>query len=144
MPLRSTSACASCLPAIWPAADDTQGRGTALREFLKCCRARLSPADFGFTKIRQRRVSGLRQEDVAKLAGVSPRWYEVFERGKSSRRFSASFVMRVADALCLEPPERAALSRLAIPEVALAVEYFERLALFSPGSRGADRRPKRV
>lgn len=36
--------------------------------------------------------------------------------------------MRVADALRLSCGERAALSRLALPEVAAAVEYFERLA----------------
>jgi transcriptional regulator with XRE-family HTH domain len=82
----------------------------------------------GISAVRRRRLDGLRQEDVAKLAGVSPRWYEVFERGRTSRRFSTSFVARIAGALQLDPHERATLYRLSIPEVAEAVEHFERLS----------------
>ena len=97
-----------------------------LATFLTSWRARLSPADVGLSSAG--RLRGLHRKDVAKLAGVSPRWYEMFERGTSKRRFSAAFVTRVADVLRLDTGERAALHRLALPEVATAVEYFERLA----------------
>jgi transcriptional regulator with XRE-family HTH domain len=102
---------------------------------LKCCRGRLGSSDLGIATIRRRRSPGLRQEDVAKLVGVSPRWYEVFERGKSSRRFSAAFVARVGDILRLDRHERATLNRLALPEVAETVEYFESIAESARGTR---------
>ena len=108
----------------WPAADDPGARGAALRAFLRLCRTRLSPRECGIVSPRPRRSAGLRQEDVAQLAGVSPRWYEVFERGKSRRRFSPKFVMHVADALRLSRADRAILYRLALPEVAETVEFF--------------------
>ena len=119
---------APCAPRVWPPASDAPARGAALRQFLQCCRARVSPLGVGISAVRRRRIQGLRQEDVAKLAGVSPRWYEVFERGKTCRRFSPAFVARIACALRLDAHERAALFRLALPEVAEAVEYFERIA----------------
>ena len=97
-----------------------------LSELLTSWRARLSPADVGLSS--PGRLRGLHRKDVAKLAGVSLRWYEMFERGAAKRRFSAAFVVRVADALRLDAGERAAMYRLALPEVAAAVEFFERLA----------------
>jgi helix-turn-helix protein len=117
----------SLIPTEWPAADDLTTRGAALRRFLRACRARLRPEEVGIQPCRRRRGDGLRQVDVAELAQVSPRWYEVFERGTLCRRFSASFVARIADVLRLDPRERASLCRLALPEVAETVEYFERL-----------------
>src|ERR1700730_12642501 len=110
----------------WPAADDIQSTRALLRTLLTSWRARLRPADLGLSSTG--RLGGLSRKDVARLAAVSPRWYEMFERGTTTRRFSSSFVMRVADALQLNRGERAALSRLALPEVAAAVEYFERRA----------------
>lgn len=110
----------------WPAARDVQGCRAMLAILLVSWRARLSPTDVGLQS--PHRLRGLHRKDVAKLAGVSPRWYEMFERGIPRRRFSAAFVARVADALRLDAGERAALNRLALPEVASAVEYFERLA----------------
>jgi transcriptional regulator with XRE-family HTH domain len=96
--------------------------------FLRSIRARLKPEDFGISPGRRRRHRGLRQEDVAKLAGVSPRWYEAFERGRLRRRFSTAFVTRIAETLRLDPHERASLFRLALSEVAETVEHFERWA----------------
>lgn len=110
----------------WPAAEDLQSSRAMLRGFLISWRARLSPAEVGLSSTG--RLTGLCRKDVARLVGVSPRWYEMFERGTTGKRFSTSFVMRVADALRLSRGERAALSRLALPEVAAAVEYFERVA----------------
>ena len=110
------------------AASDDDARGVELRAFLSGCRKRLRPELCGLVTARSRRAPGLRQEDVAALTGVSPRWYEVFERGNSGRRFSAAFVRRVAVALALDDADRAVLFRLALPEVAEAVDYFEQEA----------------
>jgi len=110
----------------WPTASDVQSCRAMLSALLTAWRARLSPADVGLPS--RGRLKGLHRKDVAKLAGVSPRWYEMFERGTAKRRFSAAFVIRVADALRLDTGERAALNRLALPEVAAAVEYFECIA----------------
>lgn len=103
-------------------------RRLALRNFLMKCRARLTPSDVGLPGLGRRQVPGLRREEVAELAGVSPRWYELFESGAGDRRFSVRFVQRVADALRLDERERACLNRLALPEVAAAAELFERHA----------------
>jgi helix-turn-helix protein len=116
------------IPDRWPAAGDLETRGAALQKFLRSCRARLSSGAVGAWSMRRRSGTGLRQEDVAVLAGVSPRWYEVFETGKSRRRFSPGFVTRVAHALRLNREERAILYRLALPEVAETVDFFERVA----------------
>jgi hypothetical protein len=110
----------------WPPAADVRSSRAMLRTLLMSWRARLKPADAGLSS--SGRVKGLRRKDVAMLVGVSQRWYEMFERGTAQRRFSTPFVMRVADALRLSRGERAILSRLALPEVAAAVEYFEQRA----------------
>ena len=85
-------------------------------------RARIRPDEVGLPSYGPRRVQGLRREDVAELAGVSTRWYELFETGSTRKRFSFEFVGRVADALRLAPDERATLFRLALPHVAEAIE----------------------
>jgi transcriptional regulator with XRE-family HTH domain len=101
-----------------------------LRKFLIEARARLRPGDVGLpTTFGRRQVPGLRREEVAELAGVSARWYELFESGRTNRRFSVRFVQRVADALKLDALARDAFNRLALPEVAEAAEFFERNAL---------------
>ena len=109
----------------WPEVSDLAARGAALRNLLRRCRGRLSPEEFRLSTSRSRRGHGLRQQDVAKLAGVSERWYETFERGNMRRRFSLEFVTRIADALRLDHHERASLFRLALPEVAETVAHFE-------------------
>jgi hypothetical protein len=57
---------------------------------------------------------------------VTPQWYATFENGTSPRRFSAAFVQRIADALRLDERERAQLARLALPEIRVALEQYER------------------
>ena len=103
-------------------------RHLELRDFLMRCRARLHPRDVGLSSSNRRRVPGLRREEVAELVGVSSRWYELFESGTNDRRFSTRFIQRVADVLRLDDRERAILNRLALPEVAAAIEMFERSA----------------
>jgi transcriptional regulator with XRE-family HTH domain len=56
-----------------------------LSEFLKSCRARLSPATMGLPPGGRRRTPGLRREDVAALAGLSATWYTWLEQGRDVR-----------------------------------------------------------
>jgi transcriptional regulator with XRE-family HTH domain len=64
-----------------------------LGEFLRSRRARLTPADVGITSFGARRVPGLRREELAQLAGVSPTYYTRLEQGQSSNA-SASVIAR--------------------------------------------------
>ncbi len=56
-----------------------------LSEFLKSCRARLSPTLVGLQSSGRRRTPGLRREDVAALAGLSATWYTWLEQGRDVR-----------------------------------------------------------
>ena len=103
-------------------------RALEFRALLSSCRARLRPEDVGLPTTIRRRVSGLRREEVAELVGVSPNWYALFENGSNARRFSPAFVQRVANALRLDERESALLFRLALPEIRVAVEQYERSA----------------
>lgn len=60
----------------------------------------------------RRRTPGLRREEVALLAGLSPTWYTWMEQGRSVS-VSHRALARVADALQLTPTERAYLFELA-------------------------------
>ena len=84
----------------------------AVREFLGTRRARVSPADAGLPpQGPRRRVTGLRREEVALLAGVSPEYYVRLERGRATGP-SAGVVDAVARVLRLNDDERAHLDRL--------------------------------
>ncbi|GIF51379.1 transcriptional regulator with XRE-family HTH domain [Asanoa ferruginea] len=84
----------------------------AVREFLTTRRARVTPADAGLPhQGARRRVTGLRREEVALLAGVSPEYYVRLERGQATGP-SAGVVDAVAGVLRLDDDERAHLGRL--------------------------------
>ncbi|MEU1201632.1 helix-turn-helix transcriptional regulator [Streptomyces sp. NPDC005813] len=83
-----------------------------LAAFLRNRRARIDPADVGFPKSARRRTPGLRREEVAVLAGVSPAWYTVLEQGREVSP-SAEVLDSVAQALRLTDDERAYLHGLA-------------------------------
>jgi hypothetical protein len=51
-----------------------------VREFLTYRRARITPEQAGVTACGERRVPGLRREEVAVLAGVSVDYYTRLER----------------------------------------------------------------
>jgi transcriptional regulator with XRE-family HTH domain len=53
-----------------------------LRDLLMTRRARITPERAGLAAIGSRRVAGLRREEVAMLAGVSPDYYTRLEKGK--------------------------------------------------------------
>ncbi|RAW05999.1 transcriptional regulator [Halomonas elongata] len=53
-----------------------------LGAFMKACRARVDAEAMGFPVGKRRRVAGLRREEVAELAGISPDWYTRLEQGR--------------------------------------------------------------
>ncbi|MFJ9908638.1 helix-turn-helix transcriptional regulator [Streptomyces sp. NPDC101152] len=62
----------------------TKGHVTELGEFLKVCRAQLSPRTVGLPESgAPRRVPGLRREEVAHLAGISTHAYTRLEQGRA-------------------------------------------------------------
>lgn len=76
-----------------------------LIDFLKGCRARLSPGQVGLPDTNRRRTPGLRREDVAALAGVSVTWYTWLEQGRSIQ-VSADVLERICTTLRMSPDER--------------------------------------
>lgn len=84
-----------------------------IREFLTSRRARISPQQAGLPAYgANRRVAGLRREEVAMLAGVSVDYYTRLERG-NLRGVSDSVLDALARALQLDEAERAHLLDLA-------------------------------
>ena len=89
-----------------------------LGAYLKDRRAKLDPAAFGFPPER-RRTPGLRREEVAQRANVSPTWYTWLEQGRGGAP-SADVLNRIARALMLTDVEREHLFLLGLgrpPEV---------------------------
>ncbi len=84
-----------------------------IREFLSSRRARITPEMTGLPAFGgNRRVPGLRREEVALLAGVSVDYYTRLERGNLSG-VSESVLEALARALQLDEAERAHLFDLA-------------------------------
>jgi transcriptional regulator with XRE-family HTH domain len=96
------------------ASDSPNPLGTYLRDR----RARLDPVAFGFAAGR-RRTPGLRREEVASRAHISPTWYTWLEQGRGGAP-SADVLDRIARGLMLTDPEREHLFMLGLgrpPEV---------------------------
>src|SRR6202042_2921341 len=86
--------------------------------YLKQRRAKLDPTAFGFSG-ELRRTAGLRREEVAQRANISPTWYTWLEQGRGGGP-SADVLDRIARALMLTDPEREHLFLLGLgrpPEV---------------------------
>lgn len=77
---------------------------STLGAYLKSLRARLDPAAFGLAAER-RRTPGLRREEVALRANISPAWYTGLEQGRGGAP-SADVLDRIAHALMLTDIER--------------------------------------
>src|ERR1700729_616917 len=89
-----------------------------LGTYLKDRRAKLDPAALGFSRAR-RRTAGLRREEVAQRANISPTWYTWLEQGRGGAP-SANVLDRIAGALMLTEVEREHLFLLGLgrpPEV---------------------------
>ena len=97
-----------------PPADEE--RRAKLKTFLTNSRSRLKPSDVGLPQTGRRRVTGLRREEVAELAGVSSDWYRWFESGRQIR-VSVPFLAKICQVLQLKPIEQIALFYLALPEI---------------------------
>ncbi|ESQ83164.1 hypothetical protein AEAC466_14985 [Asticcacaulis sp. AC466] len=92
--------------------------GGLLGTYLKDRRAKLDPVALGFTPQR-RRTPGLRREEVAQRAHISPTWYTWLEQGRGGAP-SADVLNRIARALMLTDVEREHLFLLGLgrpPEV---------------------------
>jgi transcriptional regulator with XRE-family HTH domain len=88
-------------------------RSSEIREFLVSRRARITPQHAGLLAYgANRRVKGLRREEVAMLAGVSVDYYTRLERGNLAGA-SESVLDALARALQLDEAERAHLFDLA-------------------------------
>lgn len=81
-------------------------------EYLRSLRARLVPEALGLPGTGQRRVTGLRREEVAVLAGISVDYYRRIEQGRE-RNPSAQIIESLARGLNLSVDERQHLFRLA-------------------------------
>jgi transcriptional regulator with XRE-family HTH domain len=84
-----------------------------IREFLSTRRARITPEEAGLPAYGgNRRVKGLRREEVAMLAGISAEYYVRLERG-NVRGVSEDVLEGIVRALQLDEAERAHLFDLA-------------------------------
>lgn len=85
-----------------------------LGQFLRARRDSANPVEWALPSYGQRRVPGLRREEIAQLAGVSVAYYTRLEQGQSPSA-SESVVDALATALRLDDAERAHLHALARP-----------------------------
>ena len=89
-----------------------------LGNYLRDRRTRLDPSAFGFSA-KRRRTTGLRREEVAQRANISPTWYTWLEQGRGGAP-SADVLNRIANGLLLTDTEREHLFMLGLgrpPEV---------------------------
>jgi len=84
--------------------DEHPTRENLLGTYLKDRRAKLDPAAFGLPPER-RRTPGLRREEVAQRANISPTWYTWLEQGRGGAP-SADVLDRIARAMMLTDVER--------------------------------------
>jgi transcriptional regulator with XRE-family HTH domain len=88
---------------------------------LRRCRARLDAERTAlgpYLRHAKRIGKAVTQEEVAETVGISREWYTRMERD-CPVRVSARVLSRIADALMMEPAERAAFFRLAVPELSV-------------------------
>jgi transcriptional regulator with XRE-family HTH domain len=115
--------------------------GNEMRDFLVSRRARITPEQAGLPAYGgNRRVAGLRREEVALLAGVSIDYYTRLERGRAHGA-SQGVLDGIARALHLDEAERAHLFDLARAAAAPAAPRSpRRTAGQGPGIRPSVRR----
>jgi transcriptional regulator with XRE-family HTH domain len=97
-------------------------RRAELSAFLRTKRAGVMPAHVGLRAGARRRTAGLRREEVAQLAGISPTWYVWLEQGRNIRA-STDVLAQLADALLLSAAERAHLYALARPAESVLPDF---------------------
>jgi transcriptional regulator with XRE-family HTH domain len=82
-------------------------------DYLRARRALVQPEDVGIPRDPGRRVDGLRREEVARLAGISPEYYLRLEQGRDHQP-SDQVVQALARALLLDAESAAYLRGLAL------------------------------
>jgi transcriptional regulator with XRE-family HTH domain len=87
---------------------------SALGHFLRVRRSTLTPAEAGLPPTGHRRTPGLRREEVAARAGISPDYYTRLEQGRP-RVPTPAVLDALARALLLTDAERGYLHTLAAP-----------------------------
>ncbi|MFC6887079.1 MULTISPECIES: helix-turn-helix domain-containing protein [Actinomadura] len=92
------------------------GSGNELGSFLRSRREKVDAASAGVVSTTRRRVKGLRREELALLAGVSPSYYTRIEQGRD-RHPSREILEALARALRLDDTERSYLWSLAMPSL---------------------------
>jgi transcriptional regulator with XRE-family HTH domain len=92
------------------------GKGD-LGEYLRARRGQLRPEQVGLPAGERRRVSGLRREEVAMLAGISPEYYLRLEQGRDLHP-SDQVLSTLAEALQLDADASAYLHTIARPRTA--------------------------
>jgi transcriptional regulator with XRE-family HTH domain len=95
-------------------AGDMTAKQVVLAEYLRARRSALKPEDVGYPADPQRRVRGLRREEVAERAGISLEYYVRLEQGQN-HRISEQVLDALARALDLDDSGRSYLYRLALP-----------------------------
>jgi transcriptional regulator with XRE-family HTH domain len=83
---------------------DQQENRRLLAQFLRDRRTRVTPESVGLPTGPRRRAKGLRREEVAVLAGLSPAWYTYLEQGRDIHP-SAAVLDSVARVLLLSEDE---------------------------------------
>lgn len=90
------------------------GRSTSpFGDYLRARRAVIRPEDVGIVREPTRRVEGLRREEVARLAGISPEYYLRLEQGRS-RQPSEQVLAGLVSALRLDADGAFHLRALAV------------------------------
>jgi len=92
--------------------DNARPHARELGDFLRARRGRLTPHDVGFEPGGRRKVTGLRREELALLAGLSTDYYQRMEQGREVRP-SDDVLEALAGALGLDDGERRHLFALA-------------------------------
>lgn len=87
-----------------------------LARFLRTRRERITPEQVGLPESARRRIRGLRREEVAVLAGLSPTWYTYLEQARDIRP-SPEVLDSLAAVLQLTEDERQYLHQLALGHV---------------------------
>jgi transcriptional regulator with XRE-family HTH domain len=93
-----------------------------LKTFLKKHRLQIdpeAPALGPYARLPSRRGRRVTQEELAECIGISRVWYATLE-SSTAVRTSSALLNRLAAALMVSDPERAALFDLAMPELKLA------------------------
>lgn len=83
-----------------------------LARFLRTRRQRITPEQVGLPSGRRRRTNGLRREEVAVLAGLSPTWYTYLEQARDIRP-SPEVLDSLANVLAMTDDERQYMHQLA-------------------------------